>query len=193
MRTEIIRDWASLGQLEGEWNTLLSSSRADTIFLRWQWIQAWGEAVGRAHPLLVVVARDSQGALAGVAPFYQSTLRLFGRVPFRTLRLLGDYPTGSEYPDWIVRLRGEDEAITALAHALTRARREWDCIWMPNMSGWTGAIATASRVRAYTGPCMSLNWPIIFSVARVVLSTAGRTSSTRRCIRVRTSTGWTSS
>jgi len=98
VRTEIIRAWAPLGQLEGEWNTLLSSSGADTIFLRWEWIQAWGEAVGRAHPLLVVGARDSQGALAGVAPFYRSTLRLFGRVPSRTLRLLGDYPTGSEYP-----------------------------------------------------------------------------------------------
>ena len=148
MRTEIVRDWAALTRLGGEWNALLSRSRADTIFLRWEWIQAWGEVQGRSMPLVVVVARDAQGVLTGVAPFYRTTLRLLGRVPFRTLRVLGDYPTGSEYPDWIVRVQGEDETVAILARGLLAERREWDCIWMHNVSGWTGALERLGRACA---------------------------------------------
>jgi hypothetical protein len=48
MRTEIVRDWTALTRPGGEWNALLSSSHADTISLRWEWIRACGEVQGRS-------------------------------------------------------------------------------------------------------------------------------------------------
>lgn len=143
-RAELVEDWGSLRRLEPEWNPLLARSRADSLFLTWEWIDAWREAVGERVRPFVVALRDGRGRLQGVAPYYLARLRLLGCVSYRTLRTLGDYHSGAEYGDWIVS-REREELAPLLAAALAAARRRWDCIWMPNMAGWTGA---QERVRA---------------------------------------------
>lgn len=151
LETEIIRDWEDFARLAPEWNALLSQSRANAIFQRWEWIEAWAAAGGRQSELLVAVARDGSGALAGAAPFYHAAHRLLGVVPYRTLRVVADRLTGAEYPDWIARVDREDDVIEALARALGAARG-WDCIWMPNVAGWTGAperLRIASRAGGF--------------------------------------------
>ncbi len=144
-RTEIIENWAELQALEPEWNALLARSRANSVFLTWEWIDAWREAAGEAVQPFVVTCRDDQGRLLAAAPFYLAGLRLLGCVPYRTLRILGDYHSGAEYGDWIVAQDREAELSLALARALAVVRHRWDCIWMPNVAGWTGA---RDRVRA---------------------------------------------
>ncbi len=136
---ELFADWASLARLQPEWNLLLECSRSDTLFLTWEWISAWAEVVGDAVQPFVLAARSSDGHLLGLAPFYLSWTRLFGGLPFRALRILGDRHSGAEYGDWILERGREGEAARALAQALAAARGKWDCLWMPNISGWMGA------------------------------------------------------
>ena len=148
MKHQILDNWAAVNALAPEWNALLERSRANTIFLTWEWIAAWRETAGRDAQPFVVALRDDDGALVGLAPFYRTTLSLMGVMPFSALRILGDYPTGAEYGDWIVRTDREPEATAALSQALAGAGRAWDCIWMPKVSGWTGAsdaLAKACR------------------------------------------------
>jgi CelD/BcsL family acetyltransferase involved in cellulose biosynthesis len=56
------------------------------------------------------------------------------------LRVLGDYPTGAEYLDWIIDKEHESEVATHIGEALDLHKARWDGIWMPYVSGWTGAI-----------------------------------------------------
>jgi CelD/BcsL family acetyltransferase involved in cellulose biosynthesis len=137
-RAELVEDWAGLRSLEPEWNPLLARSRADSIFLTWEWIDAWRQAVGEAVRPFVVALRDGQGRVQAIAPLYLGRLRLLGCLSYRTLRILGDYHSGAEYGDWIVP-RDREQLAPVLASALAAARRCWDCIWMPNVAGWTGA------------------------------------------------------
>jgi CelD/BcsL family acetyltransferase involved in cellulose biosynthesis len=140
MSADIVSEWSALAPLEAEWNGLLGRSRADTIFLRWEWIRAWQEVAGEWIRPFAVIVRDSAGTLAGIAPFYLTEYRLGRLVPYRVLRVMADYATGAEYPDWIVRTDCETRAAQAIAAALGEARARWDCIWMPNVAGWTGAL-----------------------------------------------------
>jgi CelD/BcsL family acetyltransferase involved in cellulose biosynthesis len=135
----MIRDWPGVCTLEGEWNGLLRQSAADSIFLTWEWVRTWLEAVDESVQPLVVAVRDGDGRLVGLGPFYRSRLRLAGLVTYRALRVLGDEPTGAEYPDWIALGEREGEIHRAMAGALVRNDADWDCIWMPRMSGWSGA------------------------------------------------------
>jgi CelD/BcsL family acetyltransferase involved in cellulose biosynthesis len=140
-------DWEGFAALEPEWNALLRRSAADSVFLTWEWIQSWREAAGPGLRPLVLAARAADGTLVGAAPFYRTTLRLADVVPYRTLRVLGDHPTGAEYPDWIAAAPVADAVLRALAHALA-ARGDWDCLWMPRVSGWSGArerVTAAAR------------------------------------------------
>lgn len=140
MKIEILDDWNKVSLLEREWNRLLACSKANTLFLTWEWISAWREAGGETNTPFVICARDSSGKLVGIAPFYVSLLRLSGVVPYRTLRFLADTRTGAEYPDLIVHPTAEQYVTHCLVDALVRSGEEWDCLWMPSVAGWTGAV-----------------------------------------------------
>lgn len=138
MRTEIVTDWGRFDELEAEWNPLLSRSRADAIFLRWEWIRSWRKVLGDNVRPFAAVARDGDGTLVGVAPFYRTVYRLLRVLPYRVLRIMGDYPTGAECLDWILREDAETEAGRGIAAALSGAASEWDFLWMPYVPHWTG-------------------------------------------------------
>lgn len=138
MRTEIIRDWRRLEELGGEWNTLLSQSRAETIFLRWEWIRSWRKVLGDRITPFAIVVRDEEGTIAGIAPFYKTAYQLLRVVPFKVLRIMGDFPTGAECLDWILRLDCEAEASRGIATALADGAGEWDFLWIPYVPHWTG-------------------------------------------------------
>ena len=69
MNAELIRDRKGFEALAREWNSLLESSSADSIFLTWEWISSWLDTVHPAADLFVIAIRDGQGSLVGFAPF----------------------------------------------------------------------------------------------------------------------------
>lgn len=141
MKAALLRSWDDFASLEPEWNSLLARSGANSIFLTWDWIKAWSETAGSRFQPLIVTVRDQAGALAGIAPFYVASMHLVRIIPYRALRIMGDYPTGAEYGDWILDPAMEEAAANAIVEKLLEARDLWDCIWMPNVAGWTGGQA----------------------------------------------------
>jgi len=139
MRSEVVTDWQGLRKLEAEWNGLLERSKANTIFLRWEWIQQWGDIVAsRVRPCIVIV-RDNHGRVVGIAPFYVRNARLMSFASYRILGIMGDDFTGAEYSDWLVSQDNTGAALEAISDELCGGKIKWDCIWMPRMAGWTGA------------------------------------------------------
>jgi CelD/BcsL family acetyltransferase involved in cellulose biosynthesis len=139
MRTAILTTWEEVNSLEDQWNPLLKSSNSDTIFLTWEWIQAWRDATQKQPTPFVITVRDEQGILLGIAPFYQYKLRLLNTLSFKGLRIMGDYATGSEYADWVVHKDHQQSALSKIADTLKRNSDRWDLIWMPKLSGWNGS------------------------------------------------------
>jgi CelD/BcsL family acetyltransferase involved in cellulose biosynthesis len=137
--TQIITRRADLEPLSAEWNGLLASSRADCIFLTWEWIATWLDCVHPSARLMVVAARDGDGRLVGVAPFYRTRLRLLRVLDYPTLRILGDQQSGAEYGDVVVAPAAGAACVSAILDALARTRG-WQCLWLPNLAGWTGAV-----------------------------------------------------
>jgi len=145
MRQQVIRSVSEWRTLRTEWDGLLADSRANQLFLTWEWLNSWLGVHPEVTELLVVCVRDDAGRLAGVAPCYRTDYRLFGLVPYRALRLIGDVDSGAEYQMWVVRSADEDAVCSEIARALTTLQAEWDLLWMPNVCSWTGAQAAALR------------------------------------------------
>ena len=103
-------------------------------------MQTWSSVIERRVEPYVVVVRDNDGKLVGIAPYYQAQLRFLKVFRFRTLRFVADIATGAEYPDWIVDPEVEDEVCRAIAEALIEHGNDWDAIWLPKIAGWTGAL-----------------------------------------------------
>ena len=56
--------------MKDEWDSLISRSVADELFLSWSWTTVWWKVWGGNKELYILEARDSRGSLIGVAPMY---------------------------------------------------------------------------------------------------------------------------
>ncbi|MDO8480159.1 MAG: GNAT family N-acetyltransferase [Candidatus Rokubacteria bacterium] len=139
-----------LDALAPEWNDLLQASRADTIFLTWEYISAWLDAAASSAELHVLAVRDQSGNLVGIAPFYRRQIRLCRVLTHRCLCILGEHASPAEYLDLILHRDQEQPVLDALGAALAR-RSDWDCIWIPKVAGWTGAPERLTRLARSAG------------------------------------------
>ena len=141
MNVSIVEDMTAFEALEGEWNSLLQQSSANTIFLTWEWISSWLEIYSSRYKLFVIVVRNDENKLIGLAPLYISNYKLLFMIKLRMLRILGDRDCGSEYPNWIALKDKEKAVYEIIAKALCEheQKNKWDCIWIPNLSGWNGS------------------------------------------------------
>jgi CelD/BcsL family acetyltransferase involved in cellulose biosynthesis len=107
---EIIHDVPSFAKLRSEWNRLLSSSRADCLFLTWEWLYTWWRHLSGDRQLHLITVRDGDHLIA-IAPCAVSPRFRFGH-PLETLEFLGAGFVGSDYLDFIVE-RGSEEIAQA--------------------------------------------------------------------------------
>ncbi len=151
LKTRLLLSWDEVEELRPQWDTLLQRSRANSLFLTWEWIDAWRSVPGRRARPFVVAVHDQADRLVGIGPFYVARLRFLHLLRLRTLRTLGDRESGGEYPDWILDPDCEARAGLALARCMAEARGLWHCMWLPNVAGWTGASERISAACAQAG------------------------------------------
>jgi len=152
MRGDIIRTSNECRKLQGEWNALLAKSRTASLFMTWEWLDAWLKVQDACASLFVICIRSSTGELVGVAPYYASDYALLDVFPYRVLRIAGDIDSGAEYQTWIADRADEARVLGAIAGTLREHCSEWDLIWMPKLNAWSGAnepIVEALRIRVH--------------------------------------------
>ena len=110
----IITDEQQFYALRHEWNALLDASNSRTVFLKWEWMQAWWNHLRGGAALHVITVR-SNGRLIGIAPLVLRPGRV--AVPAR-LEFLGAGRAGADYLDLIVHRDHEDEALMGIAAEL---------------------------------------------------------------------------
>jgi CelD/BcsL family acetyltransferase involved in cellulose biosynthesis len=119
---ETITSMDRLRLLEPEWNELLRSATANTVFLTWEWIATWWCVYGKSASLHVLVVRD-HGRLVGIAPLKRVNARVLGQ-EFDRIEFIG---SGSdvtpEYLDVIVRRGYEAAVASSFAESLAHEPR----------------------------------------------------------------------
>lgn len=135
------RSWEELQVLRDAWNPLLSQSGSDTVFLTWQWCEAWWKNYGGSQDLFVLAGWDGR-ELVGVAPFYLGSQQLGGK-NWKCLRLIGDGTHDSDYLDCFMQQGRETEIAANFAQSLEAQRESWD--WLE----WNGAHQNSSAVSAF--------------------------------------------
>ncbi|OGW36516.1 MAG: hypothetical protein A2010_12880 [Nitrospirae bacterium GWD2_57_9] len=114
--------------MAGAWNALLRSSRADTVFLSWEWLFSWADSFLVAGRRLFIVTVHQGQELIGVAPWYLNRVSR-NLVNFDQLEFLGSPEAGSDYLDVILKEGREQEVTEQLYQFLFRdGRMFWDCL-----------------------------------------------------------------
>ncbi|MGH8064690.1 MAG: GNAT family N-acetyltransferase [Candidatus Entotheonellia bacterium] len=106
----------ALTALRDEWNELLERCDRATIFLSWEWNEAWWRYFGHGKHLLLLQVRE-HGILVGLAPFCISR---YPGTPLRRLVFVGTET--SDYLDVLAPTDRAFEICTAIVHYLTTSR-----------------------------------------------------------------------
>jgi CelD/BcsL family acetyltransferase involved in cellulose biosynthesis len=158
VQIEILDDWTSIASLSAQWNDLLARSSANSLFHTWEWLQCWRDTAAQNASPLAIIARNPDGSLAGIAPFYLGKMRLASCLDLRVLRPMGDGFTGAEYPALIAKTGTETTVYPALLRGIQGVSSRWDILWMPYLADWqacTSELLTAlkhSRLRYFSRP-----------------------------------------
>lgn len=118
-----ISDYSGFKDYKDRWNDLLSRSRADNIFLTYEWIDACVRHFFNEEKLLILNVYDGD-RLTGIAPLMIRSYKYFG-LPVRSVCFIG---TGiSDRMGFIIE--GERENILgAIMDYLMGIKSEWDFI-----------------------------------------------------------------
>lgn len=128
MRLEYFCEAEGFKRLQPEWNRLVQSSHADTVFSTWEWQMTWWKHLG-AGELWLGAARQDDGTLVGVFPCYRQT----DTSGERALRLVGCADV-ADYLDIIVAKGRETLVYQAFLDALSNGSvPAWDIVDLCNI------------------------------------------------------------
>lgn len=133
IQISVVDTYDKMKQLQPEWNDLLRSSSANTMFLTFEWLLAWTEVFLSKNRKLFILTFSEDEKLVGIAPFYIDSIK-FGIFTLKEIRFIGFPEAGSDYLDVIVE-KGREQIIAAsiFTHLLYESRSKWDVIRIYNI------------------------------------------------------------
>jgi CelD/BcsL family acetyltransferase involved in cellulose biosynthesis len=144
-----------LDLLREAWNPLLARSRANRVFLTWEWVSTWWRHFGGGRSLRLLLLRDAAGVLRGIAPLYLET-RWSPLGPVRKIQFLGfGGEANPDYLNFVFEAGWEAPCVSATLDALLARRGEWDLVKLTDLcedapeATLLAAGTTARRLRIH--------------------------------------------
>ncbi len=143
MSLHLINTPAQFSALAPEWNDLLRRSRADNVFLTWEWVTAWWRHFGGDYRPWVLALRAEDGNLRGIAPLMIGHKRLPGGLFYRQLLFIG---SGRAAPDHLefITLPADEAAVDLLARGVVTGPG-WDLLQLESLPPASPTLAALQR------------------------------------------------
>jgi peptidoglycan/xylan/chitin deacetylase (PgdA/CDA1 family)/CelD/BcsL family acetyltransferase involved in cellulose biosynthesis len=171
MKVVELRTEAEFERLRGDWDRLVCASASRSIFVTWEWMQAWWSAYGAPGQLRILTAFDETGELRGIAPLWSLTLRQYGQsVPALALvgdGLLGSVNNDSDYLDLILAPGYERQVMEAFHRHWEHAFADGTVLLLNEVPETSPALAVLKEMADSRGmhwasqrvPCASVTLP----------------------------------
>lgn len=126
-KVEVIKTLDEFRNLREQWNCLLAQSRADTLFLSWEWLYTWWEIYGNKYELCILLSKNTNGTICGIGPLMIQN-KYLGFKQFRLIEFIGNHSVSSEYLDFICLRTLEKEVIASFILYLVNSK-DWDLLF----------------------------------------------------------------
>jgi CelD/BcsL family acetyltransferase involved in cellulose biosynthesis len=152
MQLQLVRDFQTIQGVSNEWNSLVRSSATDVPFLHFEYLENWWATLGggewKAAELRIILARDENGQLQGIAPLFR-TATADGSFAYM---FIGSIEI-SDYLDFIVAPENQFLFAQELFEYLDQLdRSEWTLLDLYNFPEWSarpGIYADISESRGW--------------------------------------------
>jgi CelD/BcsL family acetyltransferase involved in cellulose biosynthesis len=89
LRVACVDTHSAFHALAGEWNDVLAGSASNNLFLTWEWVSTWWEIYGAGSQLHVLVARDEDDRIVGIAPLQRRRRTMLGLHAIGVVEFIG--------------------------------------------------------------------------------------------------------
>ena len=143
-RVSSTEDFAAL---RDQWDNLLSVSKADTVFLTWEWAFSWWEAFRQADTdLFVLVVTENEKTL-GIAPLVLTRRRFGGLLALREMKFLGADVVGGDYLDFIIDSRADErQVLRTIFEYIQHHGAEWDFLHLTEVPETSANVPQVAAV-----------------------------------------------
>jgi CelD/BcsL family acetyltransferase involved in cellulose biosynthesis len=133
--------------LRDTWDTLLAGSKANTVFLSWEWAFSWWEAFRNADTDLFVLVATDHDRTVGIAPLVLMRRRFGGFFTLRQMKFLGADSACGDYLDFILDA-GQDEweVLNAIFAYLQHHEAEWDQLCLPEIPATSDNVPRVAEI-----------------------------------------------
>lgn len=120
MKVAVVHEPEALGALQQEWEQLEATTSAPTLFASWLWCTTWSEHFGGDAALHLLLARDDDGTLIGIAPLSLVRLQTKAHLTIEQLQFIGA-AAPVEHFDFVVRAGREGDVLPVMLAMLSGA------------------------------------------------------------------------
>jgi CelD/BcsL family acetyltransferase involved in cellulose biosynthesis len=129
--------------LRDEWQALQARSRADGVYLTWEWVTTWWRHFGDDGELWLLQARADDGRLVGLAALqlvdHKPVSSLPDAMSWRQLQFTGA-SMPCEHLDFIIEDGLESEVINAFLNRLREEQSRWDVLHLSGLCDGTPGL-----------------------------------------------------
>lgn len=135
---ELITSYDEFMSLSGIWNDLINKSRNNIVCLTHEWFASWWNAYGEGKSLFVILVKNKEGDLIGIAPMLLARERYRGILPVIKVRFIEN--DVSPRLDIISVIGEEENVIREVSDYLIDQKHLWDIIDLDKLRD--GSIAS---------------------------------------------------
>ncbi|MEK6222866.1 MAG: hypothetical protein N2D54_11525, partial [Chloroflexota bacterium] len=151
MQIETIGSISEIEDLAADWRKLLNNSTSSVPFLTPEYLAAWWGHLGGGEwdigELQVIVARQEDGRLIGIAPLFL-TEKPGGET---ALMFIGSYEI-SDFLDFIARPEDLDDFLRVLyGHLSSPEAPDWDCLDLYNILDDSATLDSLAKLSKESG------------------------------------------
>lgn len=144
LNTSVIDNTEAFYALRNEWDELLLDSTSNTLFLTWEWMFTWWKHLADGRKLNIITVRQ-EGLLIGIAPLTQASPNLSRMMPFKYLEFIASGNVGSDYLNFILRRRHEEDALQAITRQISNQGSMVELTRIEGTSSFAKEVPTVIR------------------------------------------------
>jgi len=124
----VVSTLEEFGGLSSQWNSLLTKTSANNIFLTWEWVYTWARHYLQRDTLFILLAYQGN-EIVGIAPLCIKKANYYGLLGIRQMEFLGTKEVCSSYLDFIVEDKRRKQLLQSVYNYLyCDARGLWDIL-----------------------------------------------------------------
>jgi len=144
---QIVKDHREFEALRERWDSLMSLSENNSVFLTWGWLYHWWINFGKGSELFIILfRRNNNNELIAIAPLFIE-IGSFGKLfKKRKVKFIGAGAGAADFLDFIIKPGYEEAVLNGFFDVLSSNQAKWDIVELADIDNNSKSLRIIASV-----------------------------------------------